>query len=145
MQQDIAGTLAVAKDGVETICEGDVLIALIVRRDYGPDSTEFMTPDHLSQQVGMICCEAGAVIARHVHNPVRRTILGTSEAIIVRKGRVQLDLYNNDRDFITSRVLRAGDLVFLVDGGHGFEVLEDTVLLEVKQGPYLGPDDKTRF
>ena len=131
--------------GVERINSADTTIAFVVRGDYQPDRTEFVTPEHLSQQVGLICCRAGKVIPRHVHNPVRRTIHGTSEAIFVRKGVVQLRLYDDNRTFVTSRCLSAGDLVFMVAGGHGFEVVEDAVFLEVKQGPYVGPDDKTRF
>ena len=138
-------TITVSREGVEEVYAGRALIALVVRLQHEPEQTEFLTTKDMSQQVGFICNPAGAMIAPHVHNPVRRTIVGTSEAIFVRRGRVRLDLYDEDRRLVTSRALDAGDLVFLVSGGHGFEILEDAVLLEVKQGPYLGENDKTRF
>ena len=145
MQQQALPSAPAVEAGIEHICDGDVALAYVIRGAYEPTHTEFVTPDDLSQQVGLICCPSGRVIKRHVHNPVTRTIVGTSEAIFVRRGVVRLHLYNDEKRFITSRLLKTGDLVFLVGGGHGFEILQDAVLLEVKQGPYVGEHDKTRF
>ena len=72
-------------------------------------------------------------------------IRGTSEVLIVRRGRCEVDIYNDERQIVATRELRLGDVMIMVGGGHGFRMLEDTVLLEVKQGPYTGVDEKERF
>jgi hypothetical protein len=56
-----------------------------------------------------------------------------------------VDLYSNEKSFICSKVLKAGDVILLCSGGHGFEVLEEIEMIEIKQGPYSGVDDKVRF
>ena len=88
---------------------------------------------------------AGGVIPRHVHRPLERHLVGTSEVLVVRQGRCEIDIYNDARQLVATRELREGDIMLMVGGGHGFRVLEDTVLLEVKQGPYTGVDEKIRF
>lgn len=65
--------------------------------------------------------------------------------LVVRSGRCQIDLYDRERRHVATRELGAGDVILIVGGGHGFRMLEDTVLLEVKQGPYTGLDEKERF
>src|SRR5262249_23129277 len=97
------------------------------------------------QQVGYIVYPAESEIQRHLHRPLERRIVGTSEVIIMRRGSCHLDVYNNERELVASRKLRRGDIVLLVGGGHGFRLQENTVLLEVKQGPYTGIDEKERF
>jgi hypothetical protein len=80
-----------------------------------------------------------------VHRPLERHLIGTSEVLLVRKGRCEVDIYSDDRKVVATRELRQGDIILTVAGGHGFRMLEDTVFLEVKQGPYTGIDDKERF
>ena len=63
----------------------------------------------------------------------------------MRRGKLRVDFYNSQREYVNSNVLEAGDVLLLIAGGHGFEVLEDIEMIEVKQGPYLGEQDKTRF
>jgi hypothetical protein len=87
----------------------------------------------------------GKVIPAHTHNPVRREVSYTQEALFIRKGKVRVDFYSQQQEYQTSRVLGAGDVILLISGGHGFEVLEDLNMIEVKQGPYVGESDKTRF
>jgi|SRR6478609_907790 len=124
--------------------EGRLLALLSCGRD-DPPETMFPTPEELNLQVGFVVYRAGGEIARHDHRPIERQLVGTSEVIIVRSGRCEIDLYDHDRSHVATRELRAGDLVLIVGGGHGFRMLEDTVLLEVKQGPYTGLDEKERF
>ena len=88
---------------------------------------------------------AGKVIEPHLHNPVRREIHYTQEVLILKAGRMRVDFYDHDRNYLESRVLVAGDVILLIEGGHGFEVLEEVEMIEVKQGPYVGDHDKTRF
>jgi mannose-6-phosphate isomerase-like protein (cupin superfamily) len=87
----------------------------------------------------------GKTIEPHVHNAVVRQVEYTQEVLLIRKGRVRVDFYDDFRTYLHSRVLSAGDVILLATGGHGFEVLEDLEMIEVKQGPYTGDADKTRF
>ena len=71
--------------------------------------------------------------------------MGTSEVVIVKSGRCEVDIYDDDHQLIATRELGPGDIMLMVSGGHGFRMLEDTVLLEIKQGPYPGLDEKEHF
>jgi uncharacterized protein with PhoU and TrkA domain len=134
-----------AQDLVEKIMCGDVPLAYIIRGDLMPSRTTFVTPQQFKQQVGFVVYPAGGEIQRHVHRPLSRHLIGTSEVLIVRRGRCEIDIYNDDRELVATRELREGDVMLMVGGGHGFHMLEDTVFLEVKQGPYTGQDEKERF
>ena len=82
---------------------------------------------------------------RHIHRPTERHITGTPECIVVRKGKTEVIIFDNDKNEVCRRTLNAGDILLLVSGGHGFTYSEDTVLMEIKQGPFVGVDDKERF
>ncbi len=129
----------------EVVTHEGVQLAIIVRASYAPPGIRFLTPDEYSQQLASICWEAGKVIPAHVHNPVPRGVTFSLEALFIRRGRLRVDLYTSDRRYVESRVLAAGDVIFLAAGGHGFEVLDDVEMIEIKQGPYSGAEDKTRF
>jgi hypothetical protein len=130
---------------VETIAWDDRPLASIIRADASPQATTFFTPPEFKQQVGFIVYPAGSEIRRHIHRPIQRRLSGTSEVLIVQRGSCEIDIYNDQRNLVASRELRTGDIVIFVDGGHGFRILEDTVLLEVKQGPYTGLEEKEFF
>ena len=121
------------------------VLAVITRADYEPDETSFVTPDDFTQQLGFIVYPAGQHIIPHVHLPVERHLIGTSEAILVRTGRTVLSIYDDDKLCVYKSSMTPGDVVVLVAGGHGFEMLEDTVLMEIKQGPYTSLPEKERF
>lgn len=130
---------------VERISWNGQPLCYIVRRGANPEKTMFVTPPEFSLQVGFIVYGAEQTIPRHVHRPIERRITGTSEVLLVQKGRCEIDLYNDDRQMVATRVLNAGDIMIMFSGGHGFRMLDDTVLLEIKQGPYPGVDEKERF
>jgi hypothetical protein len=132
-------------DRLEIIRCDEGALAYLVDGSWQPEATEFLTPDDFGQQMGMIVYPAGGEIIPHVHLPVTRTVEGTSECLVVRKGRCEVDFYDSTRRFVTTRTLKAGDILLLLRGGHGFRMLEDTILLEVKQGPFMGTRDKERF
>lgn len=132
-------------DGVEHITWHGQHIATIIRCHFTPDKTTFVTPDSYYQQAGFVVYPKGGVIARHAHLPIQRHLVGTPEALLVRKGRVEAELFALDRSPLGKWILEEGDLILLVAGGHGFTCLEDTVLLEIKQGPYTGLVEKERF
>ena len=130
---------------VETITWNNKSLAFIVRAQVCPDKTTFLTPQDLNLQLGFVVYPANGVVPRHVHLPLERHTIGTSEVLIIKKGRCAVDFYNSNRELVTTRELGEGDIVLLVEGGHGFRTFEDTVFLEIKQGPYTGQQEKERF
>jgi hypothetical protein len=130
---------------VEAVWQDQVLLALVVRAGATQAATTFLTGDDAAFQAGFVVYPAGGSIKPHLHLPIVRTVVGTSEVLIVRQGRCIVDLYAADRALVASRELAVGDLVVCLSGGHGFRMLEDTVLFEVKQGPYGGLAEKERF
>lgn len=130
---------------VEQVFAGEKLLAIIVRSGYSEPGVNFFTPANLSQQVAFIRHPAGRAIEPHIHNPVPREVLYTQEVLVIRKGSLRVNFYDDNRVYLESRILAAGDFILLAEGGHGFEVLDELEMIEVKQGPYAGVDDKTRF
>ena len=132
-------------DMVEQIISRGVSLCYLIRAALIPNETTFLTPPEFKQQVGYVVYPEGSEISRHVHRSIERHIVGTSEVLIVKKGHCLIDIYNDDRELVATRDLYEGDIMLMVGGGHGFRMVEDTVLLEIKQGPYLGVDEKERF
>ncbi len=132
-------------DSVERIYFNNTLYAIIVYNTFKQPGVRFFTPDDLSQQLAFMKHPVGKIIDPHIHNPVAREVHFTKEVLFIRKGKLRVDFYNEDYEYKESRVLSAGDTILLSEGGHGFEVLEEIEMLEVKQGPYAGDLDKTRF
>lgn len=130
---------------IESVNLGDITLAVILRADYHADGIQFFTPNDFSQQLGYMNRPQGYVIPPHVHNPVAREVHFTKEVLIIKSGKVRVDFYDDDQNYLESRILNQGDIVLLAFGGHGFEMLETSEMIEVKQGPYAGEDDKTRF
>ncbi|MBA3530797.1 MAG: hypothetical protein H0T73_02595 [Ardenticatenales bacterium] len=126
------------------IDEGKPLV-LIVRASHSPEKTEFLTPSIFKQQVGFVVYPEGGTIRRHDHRPLERHLVGTSEVLLLRQGRCEIDIYNDARELVATRELQTGDLMLMVGGGHGFRMLEDTIFVEIKQGPYTGIDEKELF
>src|SRR5437870_5514388 len=130
---------------VERISENGIAMSIIVHAAFREPGIHFFTENSLSQQLAFMSHPAGKLIAPHMHNPVPRKIRFTQEALFIRKGQLRVDFYDTEQRYLESRVVGAGDVILLIQGGHGFEVLEDIELIEVKQGPYVGEQDKTRF
>jgi hypothetical protein len=128
----------------EILIDGE-LCAIIVPANFDEPGIQFFTSNDLSQQLASMSYPPGKIIPAHTHNPVRRNVSYTQEALFIRKGKVRVDFYTRQREYRVSRVLGPGDVILLITGGHGFEVLEDLNMIEVKQGPYAGDADKTRF
>ena len=112
---------------------------------YHAEGIQFFTPDDYSQQLGYMNRPQGYEIPPHVHNPVAREVQFTKEVLVIRSGKVRVDFYDDDQNYLESRILNQGDIVLLAFGGHGFVMLEDSEIVEIKQGPYAGEEDKTRF
>ena len=130
---------------IDRIMHGDNLLAIILRANYHAEGIQFFTPDDFSQQLGYMNRPQGYVIPPHVHNPVAREVQFTKEVLIIQSGKVRVDFYDDAQNYLESRILSQGDIVLLAFGGHGFEMLEASEIVEIKQGPYAGEGDKTRF
>ena len=130
---------------LEQITDKDQLLALILSHHFQKDGIHFFTPNELSQQLAYMKYPAGKVIPAHVHNPVHRDVFFTQEVLFIKQGKLRVDFYNDQQQYLESRLLEAGDVILLITGGHGFEVIEPLEMVEVKQGPYVGEQDKTRF
>ena len=130
---------------IEHIKAGEQTLAIIIRNPYEPDRTKFLTPPEYKQQVGYVVYPEGGEIARHTHRAIPRSMVGTSEVLVVHRGKCEVDFFDDDRQLVATRVLEVGDVMLMVGGGHGFRMLEATVFLELKQGPYLGVDEKELF
>jgi len=130
---------------IDQIIYNNQLLAIIIRQNFCKPGIHFLTPDSFSQQLAYMQHPAGKIIEPHVHNPVQREVFYTQEVLFLKRGRLRVDFYDEDCTYLESRILEAGDTILLASGGHGFEALEEIEMIEVKQGPYAGDADKTRF
>jgi len=133
------------EDMVTMIKHGGRLLAIIISHDYSTSGITFFTPNELSQQLAYMRHPAGKIIEAHVHKPVAREVFMTQETLFIKRGKLRVDFFDDDQTYLESRILEAGDVILLVQGGHGFEVLEELEMFEVKQGPYTEDRDKKRF
>ena len=134
-----------SSDFVESITENDKLLAIIIRTNFKQEGINFFTPSDFSQQLGYMNRPKGYKIQPHIHNKVERTIKYTQEVLFIKNGLVRVDFYKTDKTYLLSKVLKKGDIILLSSGGHGFEMLEESEIIEVKQGPFAGNIDKSRF
>ncbi len=130
---------------IETIKHDNNILAIIIRSSYKKDGIQFLTPDNFSQQLGYMNHPSGHIIPPHIHNPLAREVTMTKEVLVIKSGSLRVDLYSDIEKYVGSKILHSGDVILLADGGHGFEILEECEIIEIKQGPYTGDLDKTRF
>jgi hypothetical protein len=130
---------------IERVKFDGVEFAIILRSSFGEPGIHFFTPNDFSQQLAYMRHPTGHVILPHLHNPIQRALTNTQEVLFLRRGRLRVDFYTNAGTYLESRELGAGDVILLAAGGHGYEVLEEIEMIEVKQGPYISDADKTRF
>ena len=130
---------------IEEIKDNEQILAIIIRTNFDQEGIHFFTPEKFSQQLAYMHHPAGKTIAAHCHTVEPRNVELTQEVLFIRRGALRVDFYRADRSYLESRILRNGDVILLANGGHGFEVLEEIEMIEVKQGPYRGEGEKTRF
>ena len=121
------------------------ILAIIIRKNYKKKGITFFTPKKYSQQLGYMNRPKNYVIKPHVHKEVKREVKNTREVLFIKSGKIKVDFYSNTKKFICSRIVSKGDVLLLVDGGHGFKMLQNSEIFEVKQGPYNGLEDKVVF
>ncbi|WP_312562892.1 hypothetical protein [Anaerospora sp.] len=130
---------------VKQVVNNGVMLGLIISSNFQREGIHFFTPNDFSQQVAYMNHPIGKLIEPHVHNLILRQVHYTQEVLFIRKGKLRVDFYDNQQKYLESHIIGAGDVILLASGGHGFEVLEEVEMFEVKQGPYAGEGDKTRF
>lgn len=130
---------------INYISHNNIQLAIIIRSSYKNEGIEFFTNDNDSQQLGYMNRPEGYIIPPHRHNIVPREVHLTQEVLYIKSGKVRVDFYDNEQNYIQSTIVEKGDVILLSDGGHGFKMLEDSEVIEVKQGPYCGERDKVRF
>jgi len=130
---------------IEYVKYNNQLLAIIVRQNHTQKGLDFFTSENATQQIGCVGHPKGLVVDAHVHNMIKREIFYTSETLIIKKGKVRADIYDNDKNYVESKILESGDVILFTDGGHGFKFLEDCQMVEIKQGPYAKVEDKVRF
>jgi mannose-6-phosphate isomerase-like protein (cupin superfamily) len=129
----------------EEIIHNNMVLAKIVREHFSRDGYAFFTHDDDTQQLAYMHHPAGKIIGSHIHNDIKREVYRTKEVVFIKTGKLRINFYSECKEFVCSRILEKGDVVLLSQGGHGFEMLEETEMFVVKQGPYTGESDKTRF
>lgn len=130
---------------IEFIRDDDIILAIIISHDHTEDGLNFITPENFSQQLAYMHHPVGKIIQPHVHRALKREVSYTQEVLVIKRGKLRVDFYSPDQGYIISRILSTGDTILLASAGHGFEVLEEIEMIEIKQGPYGGDADKIRF
>ncbi|HJP39421.1 MAG TPA: hypothetical protein QF499_09880 [Gammaproteobacteria bacterium] len=132
---------------MEIIKQDDRIMAIIHRAEDWSEGLNFITPDSLFIQVGTWQYDKGTHLDSHIHKEYERPVTKTHEMAYVKKGRLKLFIYDEERKKVGDYILGAGDFVVLAEGGHGYEILEDdTQVLEAKTGPFVSVDkDKEKF
>ena len=131
---------------IENIIHNRKQYALIVRKKYRQLSgIKFFTKEKDTQQFGYMKHKKNHIIMPHLHNKRLTKILSTTEVILLFKGILRVDFYDRRKRYLFSKKVYAGDIIMLVHGGHGFKVLKDVEMIEVKQGPYSLSKDTVKF
>tara|TARA_B100001559_G_C16399388_1_gene575030 strand:+ start:632 stop:1066 length:435 start_codon:yes stop_codon:yes gene_type:complete len=130
---------------INTIKNKGKILAIILRTTYNEKGINFFTPNEFSQQLAYMNHPSGYEIQPHLHNAIQREVNFTKEVLFIKSGKVRVDFYDDEKKYLESNILESGDVILLAFGGHGFVMMEDSEIIEVKQGPYTGESDKTRF
>ena len=122
------------------------MLALIVRGKYrNKKGITFFTPNESTQQFGYMKHKKNYVIKPHLHKKRVTKISYTTEVILLLKGIIRVDFYNSLKKYLFSKILKPKDIIMLVHGGHGFKILKNVEMIEIKQGPYSLSKDKIKF
>lgn len=130
----------------EKILYKNKLLALIVRGNYRKKKgITFFTENKDIQQFGYMNHKKNHIIKPHVHKKQTRKLIYTSEVILILKGVLRVDFYNNKKKYLFSKILKKRDIIMLVHGAHGFKTLKPVQMIEIKQGPFISKLDKIKF
>jgi len=130
----------------EIIKDGDIILAIIIKNQEFKQGLDFLTKDIDALQVGTWHYQKGQILKAHIHLTAERTNTNVQEFVFVKSGKLRADLYNQADQLVAQKELTAGDIIILMSGGHGYEILEDnTQVLETKNGPYIGLEKDKRL
>lgn len=131
---------------VEHVKHRNKTLAIILRAGTHIDGVEFFTPKEFPLQLGAHVRKSGELIKPHIHRPSPKTIDTIQEMLHIDYGKVEVNFYDNEKREVDSTILNTGDTILFAEGGHGLKILEDTKIIEIKQGPYEGVEkDKEKF
>lgn len=130
---------------VEKIEYEGMTFAIVLRKDYDEDGVNFITSEDEPIQLGILKHERGTKIKPHTHKNQPRTITEVQEVLHVDYGKVEAEFYESNGRKVAATILHSGDTILLLRGGHGFNILEDSKMIEVKQGPYYGIEEDKRL
>ena len=130
--------IEIFKDSLQNI------MAFVIKRNHQSEGINFLSDEKDYLQVATMSHKSGHIILPHYHNKIPRQVDMTCEALIIKKGTLKVNLYEN-KSIVHSFTVSSGDILILLSGGHGFEVIDDVDMVEIKQGPFMGLADKTRF
>ncbi|MCX7973892.1 MAG: hypothetical protein N3B16_05260 [Candidatus Aminicenantes bacterium] len=129
----------------EKITAGEEVLAIIVRHNFDSPGPNFFTPPEWPQQLGLLIYGKGKKISPHKHKSLKRETDTFTEVLVLLRGRLKIDLFDSKNNLIQSVILEPGEAILFASGGHALEILEDAKILEVKQGPYIGQEEKEFF
>jgi hypothetical protein len=132
-------------DDVEKITKGGKILAILLRKEFDEPGVHFFTPGEFSQQLGMLIHKKGKIVSRHKHKLIKREIFKTQEVLVLLYGKIRVDLFDDDANKVRTIVMKGGDSILLASGGHSVEVIEDSKIIEIKQGPYSGLEEKEYY
>tara|TARA_B100000315_G_scaffold10822_1_gene10550 strand:+ start:593 stop:1027 length:435 start_codon:yes stop_codon:yes gene_type:complete len=130
---------------IEYIENNGEILCIIIRASYVHEGINFLTPNHFSQQLGYMQRPKNYKVKAHYHKLISRNITKTQEVLFIKFGKIRIDLYTMNRDYIESKILNSGDVALIANCGHGLLFLEKSEIIEVKQGPYIETEDKKNF
>ena len=130
---------------IELIIHKNIRYGIIISNKYDLKGANFFTEENDFLQLGYMKHSTGHTIQPHYHEQIERKINKTQEVLFIKIGKIRVDFYSENNQCIDSRILNSGDVLIILNGGHGFEVLESVEMYEVKQGPYVGVNDKVCF
>ena len=96
---------------VEEIKNDNVLLSIIIRADFKKEGIHFFTPNEFSQQLGYMNRPKGYVIDPHVHNVVSREVKLMKEVLFIKSGKVRVDFYDDNKNYLESRILNKNDVM----------------------------------
>ena len=132
-------------EGLSTVTSGNSVLGIIISNNFAIKSNCFLSPEDSPQQVAVMSFLENDQILPHIHNSVPRNVSVTQEVIIVVEGEIRVDFYDDKKNYIVSKIISDGDILVLTSGGHAFTFIKATRMVEVKNGPYVGESDRTRF
>lgn len=131
---------------IHTITDQGKTLCHIFSHTIRAEGVRFLSPNEYTLQLGLIEHPSGKVIRDHIHNPeIKYKVDTTQEFLYLEKGKVKVKIFNDNFDLIEEVIIEAGDFLLHVAGGHGFEVIEECRLIEIKQGPYPGPEHVKKY